>query len=360
VVFVSPPWVDVEDGSTHVKPIAGKGKRFWDYTSQFLPAIFFEFLELSYNIYAYFAIKAVLRRSNIDMIYERYALFSFAGFLAAKKYGTPLLLEVNDSAVVERRRSLICRRLAQKIEQWVFIHALGIITISNMFKKIIVGEGVKPIKVEVMHNAIDPKLFHVDAFCRSNLREEFHLVNKVVIGYTGGFAHWHQLPFMVDVIAELVIEHPQLHCILVGDGPDRPSLLEYVKKRGITKHFSFVGTKPHNQIPGLISAMDIALLPNCNDYCSPVKVFEFMAMGKAVVAPKLPNLEEILTNGFNGFLFEPQNKRDLIDSLSHLVKDEETRQCLGRNARQTVYQKHLWINNAKEVVRFYRKLTSKW
>ena len=96
--------------------------------------------------------------------------------------------------------------------------------------------------------------------------------------------------------------------------------------------------------------MDIAILPHANEYCSPVKLFEYMAMGKAIIAPRLANIEEILTEGTNGMFFEPENRTQLGNALIRLIEDQEQRKQLGRNARQTVYKKHLWIHNAQRIV----------
>ena len=356
VYVVSPPGTELDEGQADLHSLKDSKKEISRKVSVSFPEVFFELLEILYNVFAFFQMIFVMRKKKIDFVYERYALFSIAGILFSRIHGIPILLEVNDSAVVERIRKVLFSKIASRIEQWIFYHASSIITVSGVFKEIVVGRSIKEKKVFVTPNAIDPHDFTVSKDARRLVRKQYQLHGKIVVGYVGGFSVWHRLDFLADTIAELTAIHPNIHCLLVGDGVNRPFLSQYVRKMGVEEHFTFTGKCYHNQVAKYISAMDITILPDANRYCSPLKLFEYMAMGKPVLAPRLPNVNEILTPGVNSVLFEQGEKEDLEKRLSEIIENKELRQNLGNNARRTVYEKHLWIHNARKIIRICKDL----
>jgi glycosyltransferase involved in cell wall biosynthesis len=356
ISFVSPPGIDMDGECPDLSFKRNGGNGCWRFINRFFPEVLFEFLEVFYNLFAFAQMISVTRKKEFDFIYERYALFSFAGILFSKMKGIPILLEVNDSAVVKRNRTIFFRKIACRIEQWAFCHSSGIITVSCVFKKIIADQGVEEKRIFVTPNAVDPRNFIINMNERNLIKKQYQLHGKMVIGYVGGFFNWHRLNFLMDTITNLISTYPNIHCLLVGDGVTRPILAENARKMGVERHFTFTGKCRHNQIAAHISAMDISILPDANDYCSPVKLFEYMAMGKPVFAPRLPNVSEIITSGRNGILFEPGDKEDLEKKLAKVIENEELRRNLGDSARRTVYEKHLWIHNARKIVRICKDL----
>jgi len=354
VTIVSPPGANPDKPSSNVQFAHAKKRTGWNFVSRYVPEFLFEFLEICYNLYAYVQMKSVMKNHKIAFIYERYALFGFAGVLLAKRYKTPILLEINDATFVERVRKLKCRRLAAKIERWVFSKASGLITISSAFKKMIVNvTSIPDANIWVAPNAINPDNFNLHQTDGQSVRARYRLNDEVVIGYVGGFVHWHRVDYLVEVIARLIPQYPNIRCFLIGDGVSRASLEEYITQENINHYFVFTGRLPHEQVPKYIAAMDIAVIPDSNKYGSPVKLFEYMAMGKAVVAPRLAPMEDVLTEGIDGMLFEPKNKEQLKKLLAALIEDSEKRVWLGQNARRTVYKKHLWVHNAQQIIDIY-------
>jgi glycosyltransferase involved in cell wall biosynthesis len=85
---------------------------------------------------------------------------------------------------------------------------------------------------------------------------------------------------------------------------------------------------------------------------SPLKMYEYMSAGKAIVASRSGQIAEVIKNGYNGVLVEPGNTRNLSDTIVHLLKDDEKRSHLGFNARQQAVEKHSWdqyVNRLEEV-----------
>ena len=138
--------------------------------------------------------------------------------------------------------------------------------------------------------------------------------------------------------------------MLVGDGTLRDQLTEAARRQGVEQQVVFTGAVPHAKIPGCIAAMDICVVPHSNEYRSPIKLFEYMGQGRAVVAPRTEPIGMVVTDGVNGLLFEPGSADGLRRCLETLVQDAGLRDRLGRQARADVLAKHTWECNARAVL----------
>jgi glycosyltransferase involved in cell wall biosynthesis len=100
-----------------------------------------------------------------------------------------------------------------------------------------------------------------------------------------------------------------------------------------------------------IALFDIALQPEVTSYASPLKLFEYMALSRAVVAPDAPNIREILTDGVDGLLFEPNNPASLADAIRQLVANPALRAKLGAAASRKIVEDDItWARNARRVI----------
>ena len=359
VFIAGPPGVKLEKKLTKnvtLKRRSGWTIELWRKLSSHCPEVFFEMMEIMYNFYSFFNLFRAFRKKRIDFIYERYALFSFSGVLFSKIRKAPIFIEVNDSALVERNRNLLFIALARKLEKWVFKRASCIVTVSGVFRSVISKLGIMENRIVVIPNAIDPNLFHVFPERQSSLRQELGLAGKIVIGYVGNFSIWHKLEFLIKGVAKVLDQGFDIHCILVGEGASTSAMKKLAFRIGIEQNFNFLGKKPHNEIAEYIALMDLCVLPSANHYCSPVKIFEYMAMGKAIVAPNLPNIREILTHGVDAMLFEPGDNDGFCKALFQLLENPGLREKVGNNARIKIYEKHLWKQNAKELIDLFLEL----
>lgn len=317
------------------------------FISRHCPEIVFEMIELLYNGVA--ALMLFVRRQRIkpDVIYERYFLFSIASFLFARLYGVPIVYEVNDSSFVPRLRPLVLSRLAQTVERFVLSSASCVFVVSRNFKQHLVAAGIPARRIQVTHNAIDPAIFNPDTApdIELGLPED-----RVVIGFVGLFVRWVGLDFLIDVFHEIHTRFPQAHLLLVGGGPEEGRLRDAIDAFGMEASVTITGRVDHEVVPSYLKSMDVCVIPNHETYTSPVKLFEYMAMGKAVVVPNFDSLQEIINQGLNGVLFEVNDKRALIDALSAMVDSPELSRKLGRQARSDVLNAYTWHRNAMAIV----------
>jgi glycosyltransferase involved in cell wall biosynthesis len=112
----------------------------------------------------------------------------------------------------------------------------------------------------------------------------------------------------------------------------------------------FTGLAKREDVPGLIASFDIALQPASVPYASPLKVFEYMAAGRAIVAPDQPNIREVLEHGRTALLFDPDRKGAMSAAVLQLAGDAPLRARLGAAARAEVLRRDLtWAGNARRV-----------
>jgi len=355
IILVSPPGIDPFCDAEPSKRNISKLSNFWSFLSDHLPQVFFELLEILYNIVAIRNLVNILKNDNIHFIYERYAFYCFSGVLCSKIFNVPIILEVNEISGIARQRAQLFTPLAKKIEKIIFAKSDAIIAVSSYLKKSIEKHGVDPSKIYIMPNAVD-----ITQFDRKNeqvsLREIYGFDRSIIIGFVGSFSVWDNLQFLISIFDDLYLKRGNLKLFLVGDGYNKEELEEEVKIRGLDKHVVFAGRVKRNLIPDYISVMDICTLPHSNPFGSPVALFEYMAMAKPVVVPKIGPIEDVITHDYNGLLFEPGNSDSFIRQLIKLIDHKEIRIRLGRNAKDTILKNHLWKHNAEKIINIYNSL----
>ena len=110
------------------------------------------------------------------------------------------------------------------------------------------------------------------------------------------------------------------------------------------------GVVERQQVPAYLASFDVAIQPNVVSYASPLKLIEYLAMGRAIIAPDLPNIREILEDGRNALLFDNNDPQMLRACLETLLSDPEFRYRLESAARETIPQFGLtWRRNAERV-----------
>jgi glycosyltransferase involved in cell wall biosynthesis len=173
----------------------------------------------------------------------------------------------------------------------------------------------------------------------------------VVIGFVGWFVHWHRLDRLLIAMAHLGQQRPNLRLVLVGEGPLEPELRMLASKLGIGERVVFAGPAPHNEIPSRIAAFDVAVVPHSNAYRSPIKLFEYMAQARAVVAPDTEPIASVVSHGENGLLFNPDEESALEQCLEQALTSADLRTALGESARRAVLERHTWEANAARLLR---------
>lgn len=315
-----------------------------------LPGVLFECFEIAYNLVVALRLPRALRRTRAQLVYERYSLFMLASVWLARRRGLPIILEINDSALVERVRPLRMKRLARMAEAWCLRHATGLVFISRQFQQQAQAAYGAIAPSVVSPNAADIACFDPARFDAGRLRSERGVDAAVVCGYVGAFAHWHGTADFVAGIITRLHEQPRLTLLLVGDGRDLPAVRAQVAEHGLEARVILPGRVAHEAIAGWIACMDYAVLPDSNQYGSPMKVFEFMAMGVAVVAPDYEPLTEVIADGRTGWLFGRGDTAACVDKVLALAADPAQCARVGQAARRYIVAERQWRNNAEQLL----------
>ncbi|MBO1076764.1 glycosyltransferase family 4 protein [Roseomonas marmotae] len=312
---------------------------------QRLPAFVGELAELAYIVPATLRLRRAAAEFKPDVIYERANLFHLAGTLVAASRGIPLLLEVNAPLAEERARfgKLGLRGIAAALERLTWRRASRVLPVTEVLADHIKAAGVPASRITVVPNGIHPEDF-------AEAAAPARVPGQLVLGFVGFVREWHGMDRVVRALATWKGQ-PTLALQVVGDGPARAGLEKLAAELGISDRVRFTGLAAREDVPRMVSGFDIALQPASVAYASPLKVFEYMAAGRAIVAPDQPNLREVLRHGETALLFDPANPDSLWQAIVTLAEDPALRQRLGDAAREEIRRRDLtWAGNARHVL----------
>jgi glycosyltransferase involved in cell wall biosynthesis len=324
---------------------------FWQRLKQLLPGGVFELAAIGYNVVDYVTFGRALRQHRPDFVYKRHALNDFGVILAAKRHGVPLLLEVNrlySSVQHTQFEHLRMQRLCRLCERLAASQATIVAAVSTPLADLVRGLIKDRGKVMVLPNGANPDLFQPQPEVRAQVREELGWSDSVVVGWSGILREWHGVDLLIQAVARV----ESLNLLIIGDGPDRARLESLIERLGLARRVKFTGRLSHADVVRYIGAVDIAASSaDRTGVASPMKLLEYMAMERATVAPRSPNIEDLIDDEDDGLLFQPGSEEALAAALRRLVSDEALRLKLGRQARLKVVRFRNWRRNAEIVIR---------
>jgi glycosyltransferase involved in cell wall biosynthesis len=296
--------------------------------------------------------EAILRRERPDVVLTRYSLHQFSSLFAARRLGIPLVFELNAPVGYEYRKYLRGYRLVPGLAEWSEIRTLGaadgMFVVSNPLRTHLIERGLPPDHVAVVPNGADAERFRPDVVDR-DMRARFG--DRVVVGFVGSFASFHGVDTLRRLVTSVAPARPDVAFLMVGGGKLADELRRECAALGLEDRVHFTGYVPRDRVPALLGAMDVVLAPyQPHDffYFSPIKLFEYMASGRAVVAAALGQIAEVI-DGTNGLLYDPNDPEALSRQVVRLAEDAELRRALGRAARLAVETSYTWAHNAARV-----------
>jgi glycosyltransferase involved in cell wall biosynthesis len=303
----------------------------------------------------------LIERIRPDFIYQRYARFSWAGVVAANRVKRPLLLEYNGSEVWvgkhwDRVGSL---DLLERYERLNLDAAARIFVVSEVERRNLESRGVDGRKIVVNPNGVDVDRFR-PGVGGMDVRRELQIADyEVVAGFVGTFGPWHGVEKLAEAI-KTIPEDVRVRFLLVGSGSLHAEVEKLLENE---KRVIFTGAVAHERVPKLLDACDILVAPHVpladgsEFFGSPTKIFEYMAMGKGIVASRLGQIGEVLVDGETALLVQPGDVGELAAAILKLVESEELRKKLGARAREVAELEHTWTRNAQRVLEAYKSLT---
>jgi glycosyltransferase involved in cell wall biosynthesis len=291
-----------------------------------------------------------------DIIFERHTLSHCAGVTVARKRGIPIIMEVHSP--LEEKEQYFSLDGFPWYSRWAYGNAIAkaeaVIVVSSAMKKYICNWGVSEKKVHVIPNAAESDMFEsVEPAKVKRVKDKYGLHGKKVIGFVGSMAPYHGLNDLIEAAREIIKEEKRVRFMLVGSFGDKKteeSVIEKISFYGLENFFLFTGSAAHSEIVGYIDCMDVCVIPtNSNWYGSPIKLFEYGARGKVVVACKLAPIEDIIDNGEDGILFDVKNGESLSTKLIYAVRNVDKTVQMGLRLQNKIKNKHTWLHNARKI-----------
>jgi glycosyltransferase involved in cell wall biosynthesis len=182
--------------------------------------------------------------------------------------------------------------------------------------------------------------------------------DAVVAAFVGSFRAWHGVESFVRAGLRLMTRESNLYFLAIGGGPELPAVRAL--GRGAAR-IIFTGAQPHAAVPGLLAMADIGVAPFApaaypplrafGFYWSPLKVFEYMAMGLPVVTPAIAPLDRIVREGVEGLLYPEGDEAALADAIARLAADPAARATMGASARARVVERYSWDAHCAQLER---------
>lgn len=314
-----------------------------------------EAMELAYNLVAYRRLAKAIRRFRPDFVYERYAANTFAGLAAARRHGVPFVLEINSPLAREKAEhdGLFFRAATRGIERRLAAGADVTLAVTSVLARILESEGVPAGKVTVMPNGVRRELG--TGGDGAAFRRRLGLPqDALVAGFVGWFRPWHGLERLLEAAASPAWREARVHLVLAGDGPAMPALREMrAASPDLEARVVLCGPVPRGEIESALAAFDVAVQPAVTSYACPMKILEYMAAGRAIVAPGSDNVRELLSHGETALLCPGDANpatEDLSAAILALARDPDLRARLGAAARRRIVERGwFWDENARRV-----------
>jgi glycosyltransferase involved in cell wall biosynthesis len=299
------------------------------------------------------ALRALAMRIRPDVVIERYHNFGGEGLLAARAVGARTVLEVNAPVVDypgSPKRTVDRLLVAEPMRRWREwqCRAADLIVTTD---RAILPPGTPADRIVETEWGADTTRFRPDA---AGLVTFARNPGDILAVFAGAFRAWHGVGHLIDAMAELERRGSPWRAVLIGDGPERPALEARVKTLGLTR-VTFTGALPYAAMPAALAAADAGVAPfepeahaplRHGFYWSPLKVFEYMASGLAVVVPDLPRLRTILADGDAGVLYDRAAPGSLVRALEAL-DDAALRRRLGDAARRRAEAHFSWAAHCR-------------
>jgi glycosyltransferase involved in cell wall biosynthesis len=304
-----------------------------------------------------------LKREPVDVIYQRYGRFTWAGVAASLQTGVPLFLEYNGSEVWIGKHWDMSGMipLLERFERLNLDAATRIFVVSEVERQNLLRANVPAEKIIVNPNGVDTESFRPGIGGDAVRRELGITEHETVAGFVGTFGPWHGVLTLAQAIASMPND-AKVRFLLIGAGRFRDEVEQIIRDAGKERQVIFAGHVDHEKVPALLDTCDILLSPHVpledgsDFFGSPTKLFEYMAMGKGIVASRLGQIGDVLVDEETALLVGPGDVSDLTEAILRLANSPELCARLGAAARRAAVERHTWKQNAQRVIDAYRAL----
>lgn len=313
------------------------------------------------NISTLIFCRKIAKKYGVQIIYERRASPKI-GVALGKLFRIPAVIELNglpglDDEIFGRvdRVNSITRTFRRSILRHLFRYVDGVVAVTPRIKReVIKNYKVKSDKIFVVPNGANLNLFKPmnQNLCKEKLG--LNMEDKYVC-YVGNLAPWQGLEFLIKASPIVLEKDTRARFLLVGDGVMGDTIKKMVKNINISDKFLFTGRIPYEKVPEFINSSDICVAPfikarNEKIGLSPLKVYEYLACGKPIVASDIEGVGDFLKKTNSGITVEPENHESLAEGIIDLLQNKDKGREMGMKGREIVNREHGWDSTAKKVM----------
>lgn len=299
---------------------------------------------------------------DVSLVYQRYSVHNYAGLQIARRLHVPFVLEYNGSEVWMSRhwgRRLKYETLANSIELLNVRAANLVVVVSRAMRNELIARGIEADHILVNPNGVDTDRY-TPLLDGAAIRRRYDLTAKTVVGFISTFQAWHGADVLAEAFARLIRDRPacrdSVRLLMVGDGPGLPATRRIISAAGLDELVIFTGLVEQQHGPDHLAACDILASPHVPNtdgspfFGSPTKLFEYMAMGKAIVASDLDQIGDVLRHGETAWMVQPADAGALAEGMARLIDDPVLRAKLGEGARREVVARYTWREHVQRTL----------
>ena len=338
-----------------------------------------ENIEIS-NVYVYhikkknkfsfiYSIFKIIKKGQFDIIYTRNIYMGFLILMVKKFYDFKLILELNGLTVedskVNEYKNKIFTEIIIRLEFFVAKHADAVIGVTSGIRDILIENGISRNKINVVSNGANVDLFkpfHDDTEFKK-IRNLYGIPkdSKIVL-FVGHINEWHGIDYLVRCSKKILNKIPNTCFLIVGDGDAKEKNIKLAHKLSVHDNFHFIGKIPYDEVPKIINMSDICVAPfiyqrNNSLGISPVKMYEYMACGKAVVVSNIKGVSELINESGAGITVKSEDINELAVGIMSLLKNENLRTQLGYKGRDYVEKHYSWKCTAQKISDIFKEMT---
>ncbi len=291
--------------------------------------------------------------SQVNWVYERFGSFQAMGE-PFRRRGIPWILETNAPVFQEskaERKTIYLAELARRLERKAYHNCDVLVCISQALKDMIVDEtGIPQGKVLVIPNGVDTEIFNPKIYTP---QRQF---SGLTLGFIGGLSAWQGLDLLLQALYELREQLGILiNLVVIGEGAMRQEWEALSQTLGMETQVRFLGWLPQPEVPPFTAGFDIGFsghldLQGRTVYRSPLKLYEYMSMGKPVITSIVEDSKLLVSQGETGFLFTAGNLESLKLALQKAYEAHERLGEMGDKARAEVVAKHSWVARVRDII----------
>ena len=302
----------------------------------------------------------ILKKEKFDLIYVRWPLNLFFKKIHNSFPDIPIIMECSTPLEMDmamKKCNIIIKKLAHMIDKNHLYSSAVVSAVSKETKEFLLKHHSTSYKEKIVvnPNGVDANRFK---YVKNAIRKKHDIPpDSILVGFAGSMYPWQGVDILIKSFEKMV--NKDIYLMIIGKDVDKEyqsmNKLKQLAKSTNPSKIIFTGAVSFSDMPSYFSACDILACPTVESFKgefhgSPTKLFEYMAMGKGIVASSLAQIGEILEHNANALLIKPGDKQQLGEAILKLASDKKLREALGKNARKTVIEKYTWEENVKRAV----------